>query len=299
MKRILRACRSWALRPVENELRRSNETLIQLQARVNRQEAYLEDLLKVAARPTLQELEATLSRTQLDFEATLTKIRDEQLSFARFGDGEFKLMLRPACNLKFQRYSPALARDLKTIFEQHQRSESNVLLGFPTLYRDLHWSRVWLDIWPEVRGLISADATFGNSHVSRPIFFQTLNQRGVDLWTSLWADREIVIVTGRGSRMTLIPELFSSSRNIWSVDSEPINAYDNLTQILLDAESHFNKGRLFLVALGPAGTVLTHDLAERGEQALDVGHISDSYQNVFAGEAWPESKPVLRSPRGE
>ncbi|WP_198142013.1 GT-D fold domain-containing glycosyltransferase [Leucobacter komagatae] len=241
----------------------------------------------------MDQLEDMLNRQQLDFTETLERIASERLSFARFGDGEFKSMLRPSYNLRFQPGSPELAAELRSVFtDPHE--DSRCLVGFPTLYRDLHWSRVWIDIWPEVRQLIHPSQVFGNAHVSRPILFQTLGGTGVSLWRSVWHGRKVVLVTGKNSRMTLSPELFDNVSEVTRIDSVAVDAFSDLPRVLGKIASFRDKDHLFLIALGPAGTILASKLAKLGEQAIDVGHISDSFETVFQGAEWPEKKPLTR-----
>lgn len=307
MKKFLRRSREWLLRPAMNGLnadkralssvKKQNRELAKqvddLKRRVTTLDGQLADSVRGAAIPYIEELHAMLEARQLGFAETLEKIRDERLSFARFGDGEFKNMLRSNYNLRFQPGSPELAEALKQVFTRTPQAD-RCLIGFPTLYRDLHWSRVWIDIWPEVRALIPPDQEFGNSHVSRPIFFDRLGQQGVALWRSVWSGRNVVIVTGKDSRMTLVPELFDNVSSVDRIDSLPVDAFSDLNRVIAEARS-LPEDRLFLIALGPAGTVLASRLAQLGYQAIDIGHISDSYETAFKGAAWPERKPVTRS----
>lgn len=292
MKKLLRSTREWLLRPVTQDIARAAEEARLL---AKRQEQLLSDAVIASASTFLDQIEAVLSQKQLGFRETIEAIRDQKLSFARFGDGEFKSMLRSNYNLRFQPSSPALASALKEVFTSSSDETPNLLVGFPTLYRDLHWSRVWIDIWPEVRSLIRPDHVFGNSHVSRPICFQILKKDGVALWRSVWEGREVVIITGKNSRMTLIPELFNNASSIARINSEPVDAFSDLERVFSEARTSLHRDKLFLIALGPAGTVLAHRLALAGEQAIDIGHISDSYETVFSGAAWPELKPITRA----
>jgi hypothetical protein len=52
--------------------------------------------------------------------------------------------------------------------------------------------------------------------------------------------------------------------------------------------------QLFLMSLGPAGTLLTAWLARMGRWAIDIGHINNSWANVFAEGKWPESMDVRK-----
>lgn len=243
-------------------------------------------------REVLREVELFTQECQLGFRETVDRLVETEASFTRFGDGEFRLMLRPDYKLRFQENSADLSAALRATLER--TDESNLLVGFPRLYRDRHWSGVWLDIWLSLEPLLSRDYRYGNSHVSRPLFFQTFGEEGVSMWRRVWEGRDIRVITGEGSRFEAIPELFSgvaSTRYLWST---PTNAFSDLPRIV-DEVGDPVEGELQLISLGPAGTVLTAELAARGHRALDIGHISDSYRNVFHGGAWPEHLEVKKN----
>lgn len=246
----------------------------------------------LAISPTLNEVQAFADRVQMGMLETVDAIADRSLSFARFGDGEIRLMLRPEYKLAFQRNSPKLSAELHRVLGEGPTSP-DLLVGFPHVYRDVHWSGVWADVWSQLRPLLGEYQSMGNSHVTRPIFFDFTGELGVAAWRRVWGGRHVVIVTGKGSRFELIPDLFDNVADVAWLHSTPRNAFDDLERVTLEAQS-LPKGALFLVALGPSGTVLSARLAALGRRAIDLGHISDSYQAAFRGGAWPESKPTSK-----
>jgi len=257
------------------------------------QRKYLEAFRHYVAHDVLAEVGEFTRERQYTFEQTLEQITTRRMSFARFGDGEFRTMLRSEFNLRFQPWSAALAADLREVLQLDGYDPERLLLGFPYPYRNLHWSGVWLDIWAELRPLLRTDVKWGNSHLSRPIFFQQLGRRGVDLWRAVWTDREVCVVTGENSRFTLAPELFGNVKAARFVHSTPVDAYADLPRLMKVLEDE-DPDQLYLLSLGPAGTLVTAWLARMGRWALDVGHISDSWRNVFADGEWPESLGVRR-----
>lgn len=258
------------------------------------QRKYLETFRHYIAHDVLAEVGAFTRERQYSFEQTIQQIATRRLSFARFGDGEFRTMLRSEFNLKFQPWSADLAADLRQVLTFEGYDPEKLMLGFPYPYRNLHWSGVWLDIWEELRPLLRTDLMWGNSHLSRPIFFQQLGQRGVEMWRNVWADREICVVTGENSRFSLTPELFDNVKATKFVYSTPVDAYSDLPRLMKVLEDE-NPEQLFLLSLGPAGTLVTAWLAKTGRWAIDIGHISDSWANVFAEGQWPESLGVRRN----
>ena len=114
------------------------------------------------------------------------------------------------------------------------------------------------------------------------------------MWRNVWADREICVVTGENSRFSLTPELFDNVKATKFVYSTPVDAYSDLPRLMRVLEDE-NPEQLFLLSLGPAGTLVTAWLAKMGRWAIDIGHISDSWANVFAEGQWPESLGVRRN----
>ena len=55
------------------------------------------------------------------------------------------------------------------------------------------------------------------------------------------------------------------------------NAFSRCDDILKSVLDNYRQNELVLLALGPTATVLAAELAERGIQALDVGHVDIEY----------------------
>jgi len=236
--------------------------------------------------PILDRVGAFAESRQLGFLETVHHLRDTGKSFARFGDGEMKTMLRADYKLAFQPNSTALSAALRAALEPTE----GLLTGFPNVYRDAHWSGVWADLWSQFEPLVEPFDVMGNSHVTRPIFFQSTGMEGVDAWRSVWEGKSITVVTGEGSRFDLIPELFDNLAGAQFLYSRPVNAFGDLPRLM--TELSWDTSDIVLIALGPAGTVLASQLAKAGRRAIDIGHISDSYENVFRDGAWPEAKAL-------
>lgn len=245
-----------------------------------------ETIRHAVTAPTLDSVAAFAAKKQLGFIETVEHIRDNELSFARFGDGEMRMMLQADYRLTFQANSGKLADALRAVLTQ----TPGLLLGFPHVYRDLHWSAVWCSVWGQIEPMVAGFDVMGNSHVTRPIFFQTVGQGGVDAWRSVWAGKTVTVVTGEGSRFELIPELFDNLAAARYRYSKPVSAFEDVPRVM--AELTQDDSDIILVALGPAGTVLASQLAKAGRRALDIGHISDSYENVFQNGTWPEHKAI-------
>jgi hypothetical protein len=230
------------------------------------------------------------SAHQLSFEDTMFRLIDGTTSLARFGDGELLSMLRPGYDLYFQRTTPELSAELRSIWTLQNLDVDSLLLGFPDLSKGPYWADVWANAWPDLRLITRTDITYGNTHVTRPRFFSRLVKRGVDLWREVWAGKSVCVVTGTGSRFVPITELFDSAASVSREDAPSIDAYahvDALEQRLLEVPAD-----IFLLSLGPTATVLAARLSRRGRRAIDIGHITSSYRTVFLGADRPEHQPM-------
>lgn len=262
--------------------------LRQIHAELKTHRRELETIRLAATSEVMQDVSA-FHRTQVKtLLETLELLASTEMSLARFGDGEFRLMLLNDFNLRFQKNSPALQDDLRNVFTS---DGSNVLVGFPQLFRDAHWSGVYQELWPKLSQLTTSERSYACAHITRPQAFSTLGNRAVELWRKVWEGKKVAIVTGEGSRFELIPELFDNLSGHEFIYSMPTGAYDDLERVeALAAKSDCD---LVLIALGPAGGILAHRLAAIGKRALDIGHLSSSYDNVFKGAPRPEATAVI------
>jgi hypothetical protein len=267
------------------------KVLQDIRSELRDQRTYMEVFRLVAAGDVLHDVQQFAAERELSFEQTMNRLIDERVSFARFGDGEFRLMLRFQFNLRFQRWSPGLAADLRSVLNFEGLDPERLMLSFPYPHRDMYWSTVWTDIWPELKPLLGTSIMYGSTHVTRPLFFQHLGQRGVELWRKVWDGQDVCVVTGESSRFTLVPELFDSIAGSRFVHSTPTNAYADLPRLMKVLEDE-DPDQLYLTALGPAGTLVAAWLSGMGRRAIDVGHISNSWANVFAGGKFPEQLDI-------
>lgn len=242
--------------------------------------------------PIFEEIRHEYVPRQLSFIDTVRKVAENNLSFVRVGDGELRMAFDVTFKIGFQKNSADLQRDLIRSIES-MRSRDDVLFGVPHFYRDLHWSTVWSRIWPELKEILAPTIEFGNAHATRPVYFQAVGQAGVDAWRSVWEGKRVTVITGKTSRFEALPELFDNVVSINRIDSVDKDAYTDVQRLLTEADKATDTD-IFLIALGPAGTVLSSQLVMQGRRAIDVGHISDSYQVAFESGAWPETKPASK-----
>lgn len=226
---------------------------------------------------------------QLGLLDTLRKISSERMSLARYGDGEMRMMTRIDFSVPFQRNSYELMDELRRVIIE---PADNMLIGMPHMYLDHHWATVFAETWASLKPSLASLNVFANSHVSRPVMFGAFGQQATDEWRKVWEGREVLVVTGEGSRFGLSEALFSSASGIRTLHSSPQEAFHDIPRVL-ELVSGAPED-LVLISLGPAGTILANEIAKLGKQALDIGHLSSSYENVLNKGAFPEAIPVRK-----
>lgn len=244
----------------------------------------LDTLRLLAVEPIYSDLRSFMSEHCLDFAATMERLAKQNTSFARFGDGEFKVMLRADGNHKFQDVVPGIQNDLEAVMANDLGE--HMMVGLPHLFNNPFWSNIWANYYPQLRPMFSTSTSYACAHVTRPVYFRVWGGQAVTSWRKVWDGMKAVVVTGREAKFDLIPELFDNLDGAQFVRGPNTNAYAELDE--LEHAARVAEADVVLISLGPAGTVLAHRLALRGVLALDIGHISASYKNVFAGASRPE-----------
>lgn len=269
-------------------------TLARIQAESWEQARMMEVLGRIEMREVLVEVRRAIQDRQLSMMETVRQLADGK-SIARWGDGEIKLMLQPEFDLMFQKSSPDLAKELRTLMINHDAFSDRLLLAMPTVYTTRLWMGIWAENWHKLRPLLDASSSsWANTHITRPTFFQRHGQDAVNAWRKVWEGKRICVVAGKGSRFELIPELFDNVASSVRVDSAPTDAFFEIEQLTAEL-ANVSEIDLYLIALGPTGTVLAgylaSDLGGR-RQAIDIGHLASSYLNVFSGGKVPEGLPT-------
>lgn len=267
-----------------------------LQSQSWEQSRMLEVLGRIELRDLLIDVRRVIQGRQLSMMETMDQLASGK-SIARWGDGEIKLMVQPEFDLMYQKSDTALASDLRRLLAGYDAVADRLLLALPTVFTTRLWMGIWSENWHVLGPILEVStAPWGNTHISRPPFFQRHGADAVRAWRKLWADKRVCVVAGRGSRFELLPELFDNVASVVRVDSEPADAYVTLPDLKRRLDD-VDDVDLFLLALGPSGTVMAGHLASEAggaRQAIDIGHLASSYLNVFKGGRVPEQLPQTR-----
>lgn len=220
----------------------------------------------------------------ISIEDTINKIIKEKCSVSRFGDGE--MLLIGKTSIRFQKYSDNLSLRLKEVLSSENKNHLVCVSDvFNNLYRyNRKARRFWRShfylfghLWDEY---LSVGRTYYNTFMTRPYMdFKTKKNTAIwfDLLKKIWNDRDVVFIEGEKSRLGVGNTLFDNAASISRILCPATNAFERYDEIFQKAREQ-KKDVLFLIALGPAATVLSYDLYKDGFQAVDVGHVDIEYE---------------------
>lgn len=223
---------------------------------------------------------------------TLKYIQKHKCSVARFGDGEFSIMINSNHSIGFQTGSQQLVQRLCDVLKS---KNPNLLLCIPRYFVSLRgctqecqsfwW--VWgqtehrqKKIVKKIRHYAGRRYRFGDALISRPYMdLQSIPYatKIFNLITEIWRDRDVLIVEGDQTRLGIGNDLLDGCRSIKRILAPSIGAFASYEKIVDTVVNKYN-GELVVTALGPTATVLAADLTELDIQVLDIGHIDIEYE---------------------
>lgn len=207
---------------------------------------------------------------------TLYALVDSNKSLARFGDGEFKIMMGESIN--FQKYDKKLAERLGEVLSNNT---GNLMVGIPDVFGycpSEYFRRVLISSREHLYKYMNFERTYCDAFLTRQSKFES-ESKGNDYYRNLkklWESKDIVIVEGEGSRLGIGNDLFSNAKSIRRILCPIKDAFSKYDEILASCKK--SDGELFIVALGPTATILAYDLCKAGYRALDVGHVDTMYE---------------------
>lgn len=235
---------------------------------------FLKETLKYALHNELPKLHIPTIKTA---EETVDELLSRRVSIVRFGDGEIDTMMgRPNV---FQQPNPMLADRLKAILSSDR---SDILIGIKRsyYYLDTHCDHEHMLTAYEHRGFLEAvirkGVTYYEACLSIPFVCHSEQDAYYQKLRQLWEKRNVVVVCGRYTFKYLRYNIFDNAVEVryqYAPEREAFAEYDAILQQALTID----KQSLVVVMLGTTATVLAYDLALKGYQALDLGHIAKSY----------------------
>lgn len=234
-----------------------------------------------------------------DISYTIDEIIHKHKSLARFGDGEFTIMLGTT-RQKFQEHHPLLEKRLLEVL--HSDNDS-LLIGiadnYGTLeqYTDQSRQEIRSYMSPEIRKyhnmLLQPTRTYHNAYISRPYAMYADNDTDAPLkrfnaLKKIWENRDVIVIEGSLTRLGVGNDLFQNVGNLIRIEAPAVNAFSRYDDILSAARTEAAKhpdsrNLLFIIALGATACLLASDLCQDGYQALDLGHIDLEYEWFLNG----------------
>lgn len=227
-------------------------------------------------------------------EETIRQIIENNLSIARFGDGEFNMCI--GRHKSFQKQDTQLVTQLKSILKS---KPENLLIGINTISSTSDLTVIWKKFvirrGNRVLDLLDRTRTYDSSTITTvfptdPIEFNN----HVSLLKQIWDNRKVLFVVGRNSRFFFEEELFHNIAHHEFVYGPPKNAFDHYEE-LLDQVLSYDKDWLIMIALGPTATIMAADLCTKGYQAIDLGQTPSKYHLAKYGNRYPSSHPMYNN----
>lgn len=213
-------------------------------------------------------------------------------SVSRFGDGEIKLATGK--NISFQKVDSFIQNRMNEVLGSN---ESNLLVCIPRVFTKNHClilSDSHVNYWKKhlsyyrkywYRYLIP-EKKYGNAFISRHYMNLKNKDCGIGDYFSLvkkiWEDKDIIIVEGEKSRLGMGNDLFDNAKSVRRILGPSSQCFSKYNELLAETKTH-GKDVLYILALGPAATVMAYDLAKDGYRAIDMGNIDTEYEWFLAG----------------
>ena len=224
-------------------------------------------------------------------EETIEKIKNENCSISRFGDGEVYIM--DGNSIGFQEYDKELANRLKEVIASDSHNHlvciSNAVnpknyCEYTIKHRE--WLKKNFKITATARlKYLRNDKKYYNAMISRfwiPFKDKERAKRVAEELKKIWQDRNVIVVEGEKTRMGVGNDLLKKAKSVKRILCPAESAFAKYDETL-NACLEMPKDSLFLIALGPTASVLAYDLYKSGYQALDIGHIDLEYEWMKMG----------------
>lgn len=221
----------------------------------------------------------------LKVDETIDDIVTNKKSLSRFGDGEFRLVIRER-NIVFQSLSNEIADRL---YEVLNSKLDNHLVAIPSsfvsvneLKRDakIHWLH-FINSYGDIvaRSIVDKNYVFGDAFISR-FYIDYLSKKNsvnvVNQLKKIWNNQHVLIVEGEYSRLGVGNDLFNNALSIERIICPSKDAYSKY-EVIVELSQKYGKEKLILIALGPTATILAYDLAKSNFWAIDIGHVDVEY----------------------
>lgn len=220
---------------------------------------------------------------------TLEKLINEHKSIARFGDGEFKMVIS---YLDGEKQENSLSEKLNEILSTPTESCITAIAKYHDEFDDTpnykngfsYWENYWLENGEKFKKIFLKDYTYGCSTITRSSVFK---ENPLSKVKELWNNKKVLFVIGDGSHWVDEPRLFDNIAQKEYLITKSENTFDEYDNIISGIRK-YDKDWLIMAALGATATVLAYELSKEGYQVIDVGHLPNCYLQAIGERQSPE-----------
>lgn len=225
----------------------------------------------------------------MSIEKTIYYIDEKKCSIARFGDGEFNLILNNA-DIGFQKSTYDLSYSLEEVLKNQN---NNLLICIPSTINTVRGMKkiageYWINwaireqrrVVKLLRDNCGKSYYYGNALITRPYMDwkrSNIAQKSYPMLKRLWNNIKILIVEGEQTRLGVGNDLFENVISIKRILVPAKDAFKEIENIERCVSENYS-GELILLACGPTATILAKYFADRNMRALDIGHLDIEYE---------------------
>lgn len=228
-------------------------------------------------------------------EETIRLIVEEGKSLGRFGDGEFSI----AFDIQRQPFQKPNEKLKQRIWQVLRTENDKYIIGIAKNYGSLERYNTFTadgircymteEVRKMHREILSPEMIYTDAYISRPYVIHKDNDTDAPLkrferLKTIWDNKDIIMVEGAQTRLGVGNDLFDNAKKIRRILAPATNSFDKYDDILGKCIEIGSECDMFLLAIGPSAGVLAFDLAEKGYQAVDIGHLDLEYEWLLAGE---------------
>lgn len=221
-------------------------------------------------------------------EESVKAILGSNKSVARFGDGEFNLIL--GNGIGFQEYDETLSRRLKEIL---MTDDDGMLIGISRrfgalddvepnirnywrkfmamhrqeLYTMFDFNKTYIDTCMTAHSIEVDDHTTPECRAETEAYYNSVRQ--------IWEGKDITIIKGEGTEK-FAHDIYDNAKSVSFIYGPKAHAFREYDRILAEAKQ-LPKDRLIIAILGPTAKLLAYDLHKLGYRVLDIGHMAKAY----------------------
>lgn len=234
----------------------------------------------------------------MDEYQTIDFIRTNRTSIARYGDGELKLCLGKSA--KSQHWNLSMQTRLREILLINGGSANDCLVGIPRIHAPEDKARMSERKWSfwksyavkKITALYNHDKHYGSAFITRPDAAPAIDCKDYyDKVKELWRDRDVLVMHGEGTGFLKQKCLIETAKTSRVLTGPIRDAYSHHKDLVRSLLKHSSNDTIILLSLGPEATVLAFDMAMKGRQTLDLGHMGMFYAHIHPKDKnWDGSK---------